>query len=89
MARCARRQRSKASLASSPHSASTAQLTAGTSSLLTDGALATLITSEAYARTSGLEVLGRIRSVAIAGVPAEIMGMGPCPLRRKRSPAQA
>ena len=58
-------------------------VTAGTSSPLTDGASATLITSEAYARTSGLEVLGRIRSVAIAGVPPEIMGMGPVPASLK------
>jgi len=58
-------------------------VTAGTSSPLTDGASAMLVTSEAYARTSGLEVLGRIRSVAIAGVPPEIMGMGPVPASLK------
>ncbi len=58
-------------------------VTAGTSSPLTDGASATLITSEAYAKSHGLEMLGRIRSVAIAGVPPEIMGMGPVPASRK------
>jgi acetyl-CoA acyltransferase len=58
-------------------------VTAGTSSPLTDGASATLITSEAYAKAHGLEILGRIRSVAIAGVPPEIMGMGPVPASRK------
>jgi acetyl-CoA acyltransferase len=58
-------------------------VTAGTSSPLTDGASATLITSEAYAKTNNLDVLGRIRSVAIAGVPPEIMGMGPVPATRK------
>lgn len=58
-------------------------VTAGTASPLTDGASATLVTSEAYARTNGLAVLGRIRSVAIAGVPPEIMGMGPVPATRK------
>ena len=58
-------------------------VTAGTASPLTDGASATLITSEAYARTSGLDILGRIRSVAIAGVPPEIMGMGPVPASLK------
>lgn len=58
-------------------------VTAGTSSPLTDGASATLITSEAYARANKLDVLGRIRSVAIAGVPPEIMGMGPVPATRK------
>ena len=49
----------------------------------TDGAAMTLVTSEAYARTNGLDVLGRIRSVAVAGVPPEIMGMGPVPATRK------
>jgi len=58
-------------------------VTAGTSSPLTDGAAMTLVTSEAYARTNGLDVLGRIRSVAVAGVPPEIMGMGPVPATRK------
>jgi acetyl-CoA acyltransferase len=58
-------------------------VTAETSSPLTDGASATLITSEAYAKTGGLEVFARIRSVAIAGVPPEIMGMGPVPASLK------
>ncbi|MDP3739010.1 MAG: thiolase family protein [Hyphomonadaceae bacterium] len=58
-------------------------VTAGTASPLTDGASATLITSEAYAKAHGLDVLGRIRSVAIAGVPPEIMGMGPVPASLK------
>jgi acetyl-CoA acyltransferase len=58
-------------------------VTAGTSSPLTDGASATLITSEAYAKSNGLDVLGRIRSVAIAGAPPEIMGMGPVPASQK------
>jgi acetyl-CoA acyltransferase len=58
-------------------------VTAGTSSPLTDGAAMTLITSEAYAKRHGLDILGRIRSVAIAGVPPEIMGMGPVPASRK------
>jgi len=58
-------------------------VTAGTSSPLTDGASATLITSEAYAKANGLDILGRIRSVAIAGVPPEIMGMGPVPASLK------
>lgn len=58
-------------------------VTAGTSSPLTDGAAMTLITSEGYAKRHGLDILGRIRSVAIAGVPPEIMGMGPVPASRK------
>ncbi|HEY0651160.1 thiolase family protein, partial [Phenylobacterium sp.] len=58
-------------------------VTAGTSSPLTDGASATLITSAAYAAAHGLEPLARIRAVATAGCPPEIMGMGPVPATRK------
>lgn len=58
-------------------------VTAGTASPLTDGASATLVTSEAYARTHGLEPLAFIRAAAVAGCPPEIMGMGPVPATRK------
>jgi len=58
-------------------------VTAGTSSPLTDGASATLITSEEYAAAHGLEPLAFIRAVATAGCPPEIMGMGPVPATRK------
>jgi acetyl-CoA acyltransferase len=51
-------------------------VTAGTSSPLTDGASATLVCSEAFAKAHGLEVLARVRAVAVAGCPPEIMGMG-------------
>jgi acetyl-CoA acyltransferase len=52
-------------------------VTAGTSSPLTDGASAVLVCTEAYAKANGLEILARIRAVAQAGCPPEIMGMGP------------
>ncbi len=52
-------------------------VTAGTSSPLTDGASAVLVTSEDYARAHGLEILARIKSVAIAGCAPEVMGIGP------------
>jgi len=58
-------------------------VTAGTSSPLTDGASATLITSEEYAKAHGLKILARIRSVAVAGCDAEIMGIGPVPATQK------
>ncbi len=58
-------------------------VTAGTASPLTDGASAALVTSEAYARDHGLDVMARIRAVAVAGVEPEIMGMGPVPAVRK------
>ncbi len=52
-------------------------VTAGTSSPLTDGASAVLVCSERYAREAGLDMLARIRSVAVSGCSPEIMGMGP------------
>lgn len=58
-------------------------VTAGTSSPLTDGATAVLVTTEAYARRNNLKPLARIRSVAVAGCEPEYMGMGPVPSTRK------
>jgi acetyl-CoA acyltransferase len=58
-------------------------VTAGTSSPLTDGAAAVLVCTEAYAEKHGLDVLARIRSVAVAGCAAEIMGIGPVAATRK------
>ena len=52
-------------------------VTAGTSSPLTDGASAVLVTSEDYARAHGLTILARIKSVGISGCAPEIMGIGP------------
>ncbi|WP_174292052.1 thiolase family protein, partial [Sphingomonas bacterium] len=61
----------------------TGSVTAGTSSPLTDGASAVLVTSEDYARSHGLAILARIRSVAVAGCAPEIMGIGPVEASRK------
>jgi acetyl-CoA acyltransferase len=58
-------------------------VTAGTSSPLTDGAAAVLVCTEDYAEKHGLEVLARIRSVAVAGCQAEIMGIGPVAATQK------
>jgi acetyl-CoA acyltransferase len=52
-------------------------VTAGTSSPLTDGAAAVLVTSEDYAKAHGLAPIARIRSVAVGGCAPEIMGIGP------------
>ena len=52
-------------------------VTAGTSSPLTDGAAATLVTSEDFAKANGLDVLAKLRSIAVAGCAPEIMGIGP------------
>ncbi len=58
-------------------------VTAGTSSPLTDGAAALLVTSGDFARAHGLGILARVRSVAVAGCAPEIMGIGPVPAVRK------
>ena len=58
-------------------------VTAGTSSPLTDGASATLVCTEEYAKTHKLEILARIRSVAVAGCDPEIMGIGPVAATKK------
>jgi acetyl-CoA acyltransferase len=58
-------------------------VTAGTASPLTDGASAVLVATEEYARAQNLPILARIISVAVAGCPAEIMGIGPVPATRK------
>jgi acetyl-CoA acyltransferase len=58
-------------------------VTAGTSSPLTDGAAATLVCTEDYARRNNLDVLARIAGIAVAGCPPEIMGYGPVPASEK------
>lgn len=52
-------------------------VTAGTASPLTDGASATLVCSEEFAKAHGLPILARIRSIAISGCAPEVMGLGP------------
>ncbi|MEZ0259856.1 MAG: acetyl-CoA C-acyltransferase [Alphaproteobacteria bacterium] len=58
-------------------------VTAGTSSPLTDGASATLVTSLEFAKTHGLKVLAKIKSMGVAGCAPEIMGYGPVPACQK------
>ncbi|TYK73756.1 thiolase family protein [Comamonas sp. Z3] len=58
-------------------------VTAGTSSPLTDGAAAVLVTSDDFAQRHGLRALARIRSFATVGVDPAIMGIGPIPATRK------
>jgi len=58
-------------------------VTAGTSSPLTDGAAAVLVTSDEFAARRGLKALARIRSFATVGVDPAIMGIGPIPATRK------
>jgi len=61
----------------------TGTVTAGTSSPLTDGAAAVLVTSEDYARAHGLPLLARLRAFAVVGCEPGMMGIGPVPATRK------
>lgn len=58
-------------------------VTAGTSSPLTDGAAAVLVTSEAYAKKHKLPVLARIKACAVTGLEPGIMGFGPVSATQK------
>jgi acetyl-CoA acyltransferase len=58
-------------------------VTAGTSSPLTDGAVAVLVTSDAFASKHGLQPLARIRAFATVGCDPAVMGLGPIPATRK------
>ncbi len=58
-------------------------VTAGNSAGITDGAAAMVLMSETRARAEGREPLARIAGMSWAGVPPEIMGIGPVPATRK------
>jgi len=51
--------------------------TAGNSSQVTDGAAAVILARRSTAQKLGLPILGRFLAHAVAGVPPEIMGVGP------------
>ena len=53
--------------------------TGGNSSAIVDGAAAALAASSDYAKSSGKAPLARLAAGAVAGVPPEIMGIGPVP----------
>jgi acetyl-CoA acyltransferase len=52
-------------------------VTAGNSSQMSDGAAAAVVMSADKAAALGVKPLGRLVSYAVAGVPPEIMGIGP------------
>ena len=58
-------------------------VTAGTSSPLTDGASATLVCEEDYAKANNLDILAKIKSMAVQGCPPELMGLGPINASKK------
>jgi acetyl-CoA C-acetyltransferase len=58
-------------------------VTAGNSAGITDGAAALVLMSESRAKSEGREPLARILGISWAGVPPEIMGIGPVPATKK------
>lgn len=58
-------------------------MTAGSSSPLSDGAAAVVLSSEDAVRRHGLSVRGRIAGAASAGMQPNLMGLGPVPATRK------
>ena len=58
-------------------------VTAGNSSGITDGAAAMVLMSEDRAKAEGREPLAKIVAWSWAGVPPEIMGIGPVPATQK------
>src|SRR5213593_1550211 len=58
-------------------------VTAGNASGIVDGAAATVIAGEDYAKAHGLKPLGRLVAWAVAGVEPQYMGIGPAPAARK------
>jgi acetyl-CoA acyltransferase len=66
-----------------PAFATAGSVTAGNSSPLNDGAAALLLTTGDFAANHGLQPMVAIRSMAVAGVPPRIMGIGPVPATKK------
>ncbi len=58
-------------------------VTAGNSSGINDGASATVVVSDEFAREHNLAPLARVISTAVAGVDPSVMGLGPIPATRK------
>jgi acetyl-CoA C-acetyltransferase len=58
-------------------------VTAGNSSGLTDGAAAMVLMNESRARAEGRKPLARVIGWSWAGVPPEIMGLGPVPATQR------
>ncbi len=58
-------------------------VTAGTASGINDGAAMLVLTTAETARREGVAPLGRLVSWGVAGVPPEVMGIGPVPAARQ------
>src|SRR5207245_9793470 len=70
-------------LALKPYFKKDGLVTAGNASGIADGAAATVVASEAFAKARGLKPLGRLVAWAVAGVEPRYMGIGPAPAARK------
>jgi acetyl-CoA acetyltransferase family protein len=70
-------------LALKPYFKKDGLVTAGNASGISDGAAATVIASDEYAKAHGLKPLGRLVAWAVAGVEPKYMGIGPAPAARK------
>jgi len=57
-------------------------VTPGNASQISDGAAATLVTSEAFAEERGLDILAHVGDNNVAGVDPTVMGIGPVPATR-------
>ena len=66
-----------------PAFAATGNITAGNSSQMSDGAAASILVSDRVLRELDVAPLARWRGFAVAGVPPELMGIGPVPAIRK------
>jgi acetyl-CoA acetyltransferase family protein len=60
-----------------------ATVTAGTASGINDGAAMLVLTTRERAEAAGAPMLGRLVSWGVAGVPPELMGIGPVPAARQ------
>ena len=58
-------------------------VTAGNASGISDGAAATVIASEGYAKAHGLKPLGRLVVWGVVGVEPKYMGIGPAPAAKR------
>jgi acetyl-CoA acyltransferase 2 len=58
-------------------------VTAGNASGIVDGAAATVVASEGFAKARGLTPIGRLVAWGVVGVEPKYMGIGPAPAARK------
>ena len=70
-------------LALKPYFKKDGLVTAGNASGIVDGAAATVIASEGFAKAHGAKPLGRLVAWGVVGVEPSIMGIGPAPAARK------